>query len=121
MSMPPWRLRDFHQDDLDQAISVWDQSRSRDETHPVFGVSEVVSAARFGQPAAVAGTGDGLVGRGAAQPQGERAWISVIALSHLWRNGGIGSALLGELETRLRTMGVRGGWAPPPTEPPARP
>lgn len=44
MTMPPWRLRDFHEDDLDQAISVWDQSRSRDEAHPVFGVSEVISA-----------------------------------------------------------------------------
>jgi transitional endoplasmic reticulum ATPase len=100
MGMPPWRLRDFHEDDLDQAISVWDQSRSRDETHPVFGVSEVISAARSGQPAVVAVIGDELVGMAAAQPQGERAWISVIALSHLWRNGGIGSALLGELENR---------------------
>jgi len=107
MSMPPWRLRDFHEDDLDQAISVWDQSRSRDEIHPVFGVSEVISAARSGQPAVVAVIGAELVGMAAAQPQGERAWISVIALSHLWRNGGIGSALLGELEIRLRTMGVR--------------
>ena len=34
--MPPWRLRDFHEDDLDQAISVWDQSRSLDEAHPVL-------------------------------------------------------------------------------------
>ena len=105
--MPPWRLRDFHDDDLDQAICVWDQSRSLDETHPVFGVSEVISAARSGQPAVVAVIGDDLVGMAAAQLQGERAWISVVALSSLWRNRGIGSALLGELEIRLRTMGVR--------------
>jgi GNAT superfamily N-acetyltransferase len=105
--MPPWRLRDFHEDDLDQAIGIWDQSRSRDEEPPVFGVSEVISAARSGQPAVVALIGDELVGMAAAQPQGERAWISVVALSTLWRNRGIGSALLGELETRLRTMGVR--------------
>ena len=49
--MPPWRLRDFHYDDLDQAISVWDQSRDRDDHHPVCAVSEVVSAAKGGQPA----------------------------------------------------------------------
>ena len=105
--MPPWRLRDFHDDDLDQAICLWDQSRSLDETHPVFGVSEVISTARCGQPAVVAVIGDDLVGMAAAQSQGERAWISVVALSSLWRNRGIGSALLGELEIRLRSMGVR--------------
>jgi hypothetical protein len=55
----------------------------------------------------VAVVGDDIVGMAAAQLQGERAWISILALSRLWRNRGIGSALLGELELRLRTMGVR--------------
>jgi transitional endoplasmic reticulum ATPase len=105
--MPPWRLRDFHDDDLDQAICVWDQSRRPDESHPVFPVSEVVSAARSGQPAVVAVVGDQLVGTAIAQLQGERAWISMVALSNRWRNRGIGSALLGELELRLRSLGVR--------------
>lgn len=71
------------------------------------GVSEVISAARSGQPAVVAVVGDDLVGMAAAQPQGERAWISVVVLSSIWRNRGIGSALLGKLEIRLRTMGLR--------------
>ena len=105
--MPPWRLRDFHEDDLDQAISVWDQSRRPDEAHPVFPVSEVVSAAKSGQPAVVAVVGDQLVGMAVAQQHGERAWISMIALSDGWRDRGIGSALLGDLEVRLRTLGVR--------------
>ncbi|HKP41844.1 ATP-binding protein [Mycobacterium sp.] len=105
--MAPWRLRDFHDDDLDQAISVWDQTRHPDESQPVFPVSEVVAAARSGQPAVVALVGDQLVGMAVAQLQGERAWISMVALSKGWRNRGIGSALLGELETRLRTLGVR--------------
>ena len=105
--MAPWRLRDFHDDDLDQAISVWDQSRHPDEAHPVFAVSEVVAAARSGQPAVVAIVGDELVGIGVAHVHGERAWISMVALSSRWRNRGIGSALLGELEARLRGLGVR--------------
>ena len=105
--MPPWRLRDFHEDDLDQAISVWDQSRRPDEAHPVFPVSEVVSAAKSGQPAVVSVVGDQLVGMAVAQQHGERAWISMIALSDGWRDRGIGSALLGDLEVRLRTLGVR--------------
>jgi transitional endoplasmic reticulum ATPase len=105
--VPPWRLRDFHDDDLDQAISIWDQSRRPDEPNPVFPISEVVSAARNGQPCVVAAVGDQLVGMAVAQFQGERAWISMVALSNQWRNRGIGSALLGELELRLRMLGVR--------------
>jgi len=105
--MSPWRLREFHDDDLDQAISVWDQSRNPDEPHPVFPVSEVIAAAKAGQPAVVAVVGDQLVGMAVAQQHGERAWISMVALSDRWRNRGIGSALLGDMEVRLRTLGAR--------------
>jgi transitional endoplasmic reticulum ATPase len=105
--MRPWRLLDFHNDDLDQAISVWDQSRHPGEDPPVFAISEVVAAARSGQPEVVAVVGDELVGIAVAQAQGERGWISLVGLSSRWRNRGVGSALLGELELRLRTLGVR--------------
>jgi len=105
--MSPWRLREFHDDDLDKAISVWDQSRRPDEPHPVFPVSEVIAAAKAGQPAVVAVVGDQLVGMAVAQQHGERGWISMIALSNRWRNRGIGSALLGDMEVRLRTLGAR--------------
>ena len=106
-AMPPWRLRDFHDDDLDQAISVWDQSREPTEASPAFPVSEVVSAARGGQPAVVAVVDDQLVGMAVAQISGERAWITMIALSSRWRHRGIGSALLTELEQRVRALGAR--------------
>jgi GNAT superfamily N-acetyltransferase len=105
--MAPWRLRDFHEDDLDQAIYIWDENRNSNYPHPVFPVSEVISAARSGQPAVVAVVGDEIVGVATAQLQAERAWISLVALGGMWRNRGIGSALLGELEIRLRTLGVR--------------
>jgi transitional endoplasmic reticulum ATPase len=105
--MPVWRLRDFHDDDLDQAIQVWDQSRQADEPLPAFPVSEVMAAARARQPAVVAVVGADLVGMAVAQAQGERAWIMLVALAARWRNRGIGSALLAELERRLRLLGVR--------------
>ena len=105
--MPPWRLRDFHDDDLDQVIALWDKSRHPDEPAPVFQVSEVVSAAKSGHPTVVAVVGDELVGMATAQAHGERGWVSAVALSSRWRNRGIGSALLGELEVRLRALGVR--------------
>ena len=105
--MPPWRLRDYHDEDLDQAIQVWDQSRTPGSGEPVFSVAEVVAAARAGQPAVVAEVGDEVVGMAVAQTQGERAWIQLVALSSRWRHRGIGSALLSDLERRLRSQGVR--------------
>lgn len=105
--MPVWRLRDFSDDDLDQAIQVWDQSRSPGTPEPVFAVAEVMSAARTGQPAVVAEVGDELVGMAIARTDGERAWVLLVALAARWRHRGIGSALLADLERRLRNVGVR--------------
>lgn len=115
--MPVWRLRDFADDDLDQAIQVWDQSRVPgtrrvDEAiqalEPVFRVAEVVAAARAGQPAVVAEVGEEIVGMAVARIQGDRAWVMMVALAARWRQRGIGSfVLLADLERRLRTLGVR--------------
>jgi len=103
--MPAWRLRDYHEADLDQAIQIWDQSRGSAE--PVFSVAEVMAAARGGQPAVVAEVGDEVVGMAVAQTHGERAWILLVAIASRWRDRGVGSALLTDLERRLRTQGVR--------------
>lgn len=105
--MPTWRLRDFRDDDLDRAIQIWDQDRQRDDAPPVFPVSEVMAAARTGGPAVVAVVGDDLVGMAVAQAQGDRAWITLVALAGNWRSRGIGSALIAELERRLREQGIR--------------
>ncbi|MFZ4374079.1 MAG: ATP-binding protein [Mycobacterium sp.] len=105
--MPAWRLRDYHEEDLDQAIQIWDQSRGAGATEPVFSVAEVMAAARGGQPAVVAEVGDEVVGMAVAQIQGERAWIMLVAIGSRWRDRGVGSALLTDLERRLRSQGVR--------------
>ncbi|MEE1666701.1 bifunctional GNAT family N-acetyltransferase/ATP-binding protein [Streptomyces sp. WAC07094] len=104
--MSAWHLRDYHDDDLDQAIQIWDQSRPADE-RPAFPVSEVMAAVESGQTAVVAVVGDELVGMAVAQAHGKRAWILLVALAARWRERGIGSALLAELERRLRARGVR--------------
>ncbi|MEE1770090.1 GNAT family N-acetyltransferase [Streptomyces sp. JV185] len=105
--MPAWRLRDFHDDDLDRAIQIWDQNQQTDEAPAVFPVSEVVIAARSGGPAVVAVVGGELVGVAVAQACGERGWITLVALAGTWRNRGVGSSLVAELERRLRAQGVR--------------
>ncbi|MFJ8630908.1 ATP-binding protein [Streptomyces sp. NPDC093568] len=106
VTMPPWHLRDYHDDDLDQAIQIWDQSRRADEDR-VFSVSEVMAAAKAGQTAVVAVVGDELVGMAVAQSSDTRGWILLVALASRWRERGIGSALLAELERRMRALGVR--------------
>ncbi|MYX45997.1 GNAT family N-acetyltransferase, partial [Streptomyces sp. SID89] len=93
--MPAWHLRDYHEDDLDQAIQIWDQSRRADEDR-VFPVSEVMAAAKAGQTAVVALVGDELVGMAVAQASGRRGWILLVALAARWRERGIGSALVAE-------------------------
>ena len=105
--MPAWRLRDYHDEDLDQAIGVWDQSRGPGAAEPVFSVAEVMAAARAGEPAVVAEVGDEVIGMAVATTDGERAWILLVALAARWRGRGVGSALLADLERRLRSAGVR--------------
>ncbi|WP_433634615.1 ATP-binding protein [Nocardia sp. CA-120079] len=105
--MPVWRLREFRDADLDQAIQIWEQSRMTTADEPVVALAEVLASARAGQPTVVAEVGDELVGMAVAQIQGERAWVLLVALGAHWRRRGIGSALLTELERRLRADGVR--------------
>ncbi|MFL4902046.1 ATP-binding protein [Streptomyces sp. MMS24-I2-30] len=104
--MPAWHLRDYHDDDLDQAVQIWDQSRRAGEDR-VFPVSEVMAAAKTSQTAVVAEVGDELVGLAVAQAHDKRAWILLVALAARWRERGIGSALLTELERRLRALSIR--------------
>jgi hypothetical protein len=63
--MPLWRVRDFHDDDLDAAIRMWDDPATGG-AEPVFGISELVAAVRSGEPAVVGVVGDELVGTAVA-------------------------------------------------------
>lgn len=103
--MPAWRSREFHADDLDAAIRLWDDPSCSDHG-AVFSVSELVAAVRAGEPAMVALVGNDLVGCAVAELDKERAWILRISLHPGWRHRGIGSALLAGLESRLLAAGA---------------
>lgn len=100
-----WRIRDFHDDDLDAAIRLWDDPVASPAA-PVFGLSDLIAAVRAGSPAVVAVVGDDLVGTAVATVSGARASLMRISLAQVWRQRGIGSALLAELERRLVAAGV---------------
>jgi transitional endoplasmic reticulum ATPase len=103
--MAMWRVRDFHDDDLDTVIRLWDDPSSQD-SEPVFSLSELVAAVRGSEPAVVAVVGDEVVGSAVAEVDKDRAWLLRLSLSPHWRHRGIGSALLKGLEERLLPLGV---------------
>jgi transitional endoplasmic reticulum ATPase len=103
--MTPWRIRDFHEDDLDAAIRLWDDPAAGG-TSPVFGVSDLIGAVRAHAPAVVAVVGEEVVGAVVGTVSGARAQLMRISLAAGWRRQGIGSAMLTELERRLVTAGV---------------
>mgnify|MGYP001793770708 CR=1 FL=1 len=41
--MPGWRLREFHPDDLDGILRLWEQTH-RDGSEPVYALSEVLAS-----------------------------------------------------------------------------
>lgn len=100
-----WRVRDFHADDLDTAVRLWDSPAAASQA-PVFGLSDLIAAVRAHEPAVVAAVGEELVGATVATISGDTAWVMRISLAAAWRHRGIGSAMLGELERRLMAAGV---------------
>jgi SpoVK/Ycf46/Vps4 family AAA+-type ATPase len=104
--MASWRIRDFHEDDLDLVLPLWGDP-STTGAAVAFGLSEIIGAIRAGQPALVAVAGIEVVGSAVAMIDGDHAWIMRISLANSWRKQGIGSALLEALESSLVTRGVR--------------
>ena len=103
--MALWRVREFQQDDLEAVVRIWDDPKTGG-LEPVFGLSELLTAVRAGQPTIVATVGDEIVGTAVAALHGDQAWILRVGLATAWRQRGIGSALLAELERRLFAAGA---------------
>jgi transitional endoplasmic reticulum ATPase len=68
-----WRIREFHADDLDAAVRLWDDPAASSEA-PLFGLSDLIVAVRSHQPAVVAVVGEELVGVAVATVSGDQAW-----------------------------------------------
>jgi transitional endoplasmic reticulum ATPase len=103
MSTP--RVRDFHEDDLDHVVRVWEESRDV-EHGAVYGLAEVLGALRDEGAAVVGTVGEVVVGAAAARVSGDRGWVVLLAVAEDWRRRGLGGALLTELEKRLMAGGV---------------
>ncbi|KUN75983.1 ATP-binding protein [Streptomyces griseoruber] len=104
--MTGWRVRDYHQDDLEGVVRV-DMESSTTEEPALFPLADAVSALQDLHPAVVATADDVVVGAAVSRVEGDRAWILRICMAPAWRHQGLGSALITALEQRLFTDGVR--------------
>jgi GNAT superfamily N-acetyltransferase len=76
-------------------------------TGAAFSRSDVVEALHEHQPAVVAVAGEQLVGASVARVCGADAQLMTLALHPEWRNKGIGSALLRQLDQEIIHQGAR--------------
>ncbi|TFB75913.1 GNAT family N-acetyltransferase [Cryobacterium glaciale] len=102
--MTGWRLRDFHSDDLDGILRLWEEIKASD-TEPVYGLSEVLASCQKDH-AVVAVHGDEVVGAAVGRAAHAQGWIVFLATAESWQSQGIGTAMLAALEARMAPHGM---------------
>ena len=102
--MSGWRIRDFHSDDLDGILHLWEEVTASN-VEPVYGLSEVLASCQKDQ-AVVAMHGDQVVGAAVGRAAHAQGWIVFLATAERWQNQGIGTAMLGALEKRMAPFGL---------------
>lgn len=102
--MTGWRLRDFHSDDLDGILRLWEEIKAN-ETEPVYGLSEVLATCQKDH-AVVAVHGEEVVGAAVGRAAHAQGWIVFLATAKEWQSQGIGTAMLSALETRMVPHGM---------------
>jgi transitional endoplasmic reticulum ATPase len=102
--MPGWRLREFHPDDLDGILRLWEQTH-RDGSEPVYALSEVLASCQKDY-AVVALRGEEVVGACVGRAAHEQGWIVFCATKEGLEGRGIGPAMLAALEKRMSPLGL---------------
>ena len=97
--MSAWRIRDFHTDDLDAVLHLWERQRASG-SEPVYALGEVLTSCAE-DLAVVAVAGDDVVGAAVAREAHNQAWVVFHSVGDGWRERGIGSGMLRELESRM--------------------
>lgn len=94
------RLRDFHSDDLDAVVRLWNASHT---TQPVYGLSEVLASCQS-DDAVIAVDGERVVGVAVGRAAHEQGWVVFLGIEP--ERQGSGSRLLAALERRLAARGI---------------
>jgi transitional endoplasmic reticulum ATPase len=102
--MAGWRLREFHNDDLDGILHLWQEMR-RSSVEPVYDLSEVIASCQKDH-AIVATHGEEVVAAAVGRAAHDQGWIVFLATKERWRGQGIGTALLAALEKKMAPLGL---------------
>ena len=102
--MPGWRLREFHDDDLDGILHLWGAVNAAG-IEPVYGLAEVLASCQKDH-AIVAVHGDEVVGAAVGRAAHAQGWIVFCATADGWHDRGIGASMLAALEKRMAPHGL---------------
>lgn len=98
------RIRDFHTEDIDGILHLWEQVRQM-SVEPVYALSEVLASCEKDH-AVVALVGDTVVGAAVGRAAHAQGWIVFLATTPEWQGHGIGSGMLAALEKRMAPLGL---------------
>ncbi|MGW4928833.1 ATP-binding protein [Agromyces sp. NPDC004153] len=102
--MAGWRIRDYHPDDVDGILRLWEQVLAAN-AEPVYGLSDVLASCAKDH-AVVAVVGDDVVGAAVGRAAHAQGWVVFVATASHIQGQGIGSSLLAALESRMAAHGV---------------
>jgi transitional endoplasmic reticulum ATPase len=102
--MTGWRIRDFHSDDLDGILRLWEEITAA-RTEPVYGLSEVLASCQK-DDAVVAMHGEDVVGAAVGRAAHAQGWVVFLATAQAYQGRGIGTALLAALEKKMAPHGL---------------
>jgi transitional endoplasmic reticulum ATPase len=97
-------IRDFHPDDLDGILHLWEQARLSDG-EPVYALSEVIASCQIDH-AVVAVEGERIVGAAVGRAAHAQGWIVFFATDASVRDSGVGARMLAALERHMAPLGL---------------
>ncbi|WP_165068774.1 ATP-binding protein [Marisediminicola senii] len=102
--MSQTRIRDFHPDDIDAILHLWEEMRVS-QVEPVYGLSEVLASCQQDH-AVVAVHNDVVIGAAVGRAAHAQGWIVFLSTASEHRGRGIGGRLLAALEKRMAPLGL---------------
>lgn len=98
------RIRDFHDDDLDGIVRLWEES-AQDDAPPVYALSEVIASCQADH-AVVAVRDDRVVGAAVGRAAHAQGWVVFFAVAPHERDDRVEAGLLDALERRMAPIGL---------------
>jgi MoxR-like ATPase/GNAT superfamily N-acetyltransferase len=102
--MTQFRIRDFHADDIDGVLHLWEEMRAT-QAEPVYALSEVLASCQQDY-AVVAVLDDVIIGVAVGRAAHAQGWIVFLSTAAVHQRQGIGGRLLVALEKRMAPLGL---------------